>query len=92
MAEAIVAYNDYGWPALQKGGFDKNLIGYFTSDTGGLHQIIHLWKFNDDSDRRHHWDKLFQDPDFMDFAGKIRPLLMTQNNQLLNSAPWGPKP
>jgi len=92
MAEAARLYTEFGWPALQKGGFDAKLVGYFTSDTGGLHQIVHLWKFDDDADRRDHWNALFQDADFMGFATQFRPLLMTQQNQLLQAAPWGPHP
>ncbi len=92
MKDAVSAYNDKGWPALQKGGYEKKLVGYFISDTGGLHQIIHLWKFDDDADRRNHWDSLFSNDDFMSFAGELRPLLLSQQNQLLNAAPWGPHP
>ena len=32
------------------------------------------------------------DPEFMAFAAKIRPLIREQNNKLMLSAPWGPKP
>ena len=92
MPEAIKAYQDFGLPAIQKAGCESKLVGYFISDTGGLHQILHLWKFDDDADRRNHWNTLFTDDDFMVFAGKVRPLLMTQHNQLLNPAPWGPHP
>ncbi len=92
MAEAVRVYQEYGWPALQKGGFDAKLVGYFISDTGELHQLVHLWRFDDDADRRDHWRNLYGDVDFMAFAGKIRPLILTQKNQLLQSAPWGPQP
>jgi hypothetical protein len=34
MAEAVKLYQEIGFPALQKGGQDKKLIGYFQSDTG----------------------------------------------------------
>jgi hypothetical protein len=51
-----------------------------------------LWKFDDDADRRNFWSSLFKDEDFMVFASKIRPLLMSQKNQLLQAAPWGPHP
>ena len=90
--DAVEAYSQKGWPALKKGGFDKKLVGYFISDTGPLHQIVHLWKFDDDADRRNHWNSLFANDDFMDFAGDLRPLLLSQQNQLLNAAPWGPHP
>ncbi len=92
MPEGVRLYRDLGWPALQKGGFEKKLVGYFTTDTGTLHRLVHLWKFDDDADRRDHWGRLFQDEGFMAFAGQIRPLILTQENQLLLAAPWGPHP
>ena len=52
MAEAVKLYTEIGYPALQKGGQDKKLIGYFQADTGTLNQLVHLWKFDDDADRR----------------------------------------
>jgi NIPSNAP len=55
MAEAVKLYQEIGFPALQKGKHDKKLIGYFQGDTGTINQILHLWKFDDDADRRAHW-------------------------------------
>ncbi len=92
MKDVIAAYSDKGWPALKAGGYDKKLVGYFISDTGPLHQVVHLWKFDDDSDRRNHWSSLFSDDAFMSFAGDLRPLLLSQHSQLLNASPWGPHP
>jgi NIPSNAP len=34
MAEAVKLYTEFAYPALQKGGQDKKLIGYFQADTG----------------------------------------------------------
>jgi hypothetical protein len=34
MAEAVKLYQELGFPALQRGGQDKKLVGYFQSDTG----------------------------------------------------------
>ena len=92
MSEVVRLYTDEGWPALEVGGFGKNLIGYFISDTGQLHQLIHLWRFESDNDRRDFWKRLFANEEFMAFAAQIRPLIQTQEVQLLVSAPWGPKP
>jgi len=55
MAEATRLYQQLGFPALAKGGHDKKLIGYFQGDTGTINQLVHLWKFDDDADRRAHW-------------------------------------
>lgn len=93
MAEAVKLYGEFGWPALDNGGFAKKLVGYFQSDTGMINQLVHMWKFEDDADRRAHWAALFADPAFMDgFAAKFRPLVMTQEVKLLHPAPWGPNP
>lgn len=29
MGEAVKLYTEFGYPALNKGGFDKKLVGYF---------------------------------------------------------------
>ncbi len=92
MPEVIRLYKEFGWPALEAGGFAKNLIGYFVSDTGELHQLVHLWRFDSDDARRDFWRRLFEDKDFMAFAAQARPLVKTQVNQLLLAAPWGPHP
>jgi hypothetical protein len=92
MAEVTRLYSTLGWPALERGGFGAKLVGYFVSDTGELHQLVHLWRFESDDDRRAHWKRLFEDADFMAFAKQLRPLVKTQANQLLLAAPWGPHP
>ena len=92
MSEVVRLYQTLGYPALEAGGFSKNLIGYFTSDTGELHQLTHLWRFDSDDDRRAFWKRLFDDKDFMAFATQLRPLLRRQENRLLLAAPWGPHP
>jgi hypothetical protein len=90
MAEVTRLYKELGWPALSK--HPDKLVGYFTGDIGALNQLVHLWKFDDDADRRAFWAALFTDADFMAFAAQLRPLLQSQENKLLMAAPWGPHP
>ena len=92
MAEVVKLYTEVGYPALHKAGQDKKLVGYFQSDVGTINQLVHLWKFDDDADRRRHWQSVFANADFMSFAAKFRPLVMTQEVKLLLAAPWGPHP
>jgi NIPSNAP protein len=93
MTEAVKLYQEIGFPALQKGMHDRKLVGYFQADTGTINQIVHLWKFDDDADRREHRAALDSNKDFIDgFASKFRPLLMTQEVKLLQAAPGGPHP
>jgi len=92
MSEVIRLYETEGFPALEAGGFSAKLVGYFTGDIGALNELIHVWKFDDDAERRAFWTRLFKDEQFMAFAGKLRPLLREQNNKLMLNAPWGPRP
>lgn len=93
MGEATELYLKYGYPALEKGGHAKKLVGYFQGDTGTINQLTHIWKFDDDADRRAHWAAVFANPDFVEgFAAKFRPLVMTQEVKLMHPAPWGPHP
>jgi len=90
MSEVVEIYKSAGWPALAK--HPNKLVGYFTGDIGALNQLIHLWKFDDDADRRAFWAGIYADPDFMAFVGKLRPMLTLQENKLMMAAPWGPHP
>lgn len=92
MPEVMRLYTTLGWPAIEAGGFAGNCVGYFVSDTGELNQLVHLWRFESDEDRRQFWKRLFEDADFIAFAKQLRPLVKTQVNQLLLAAPWGPHP
>jgi hypothetical protein len=92
MAEAAKLYTEIGYPAFVKGGHAKKLVGYFQSDVGTINQLVHMWKFDDDADRRKHWAGVYADADFMQFAVKFRPLVMTQEVKLMLPAPWGPHP
>lgn len=88
MAAITELYRDQGWPVIEQ--HPKRLIGYFTGDVGAMNQIVHLWRFEDDADRRAFWRNLFADPAFMAFAAQLRPMLLSQENKLMLAAPWGP--
>ncbi|MDH3667382.1 MAG: NIPSNAP family protein [Paracoccaceae bacterium] len=92
MPEVIKLYQEIAWPVMEGEGFAPYLIGYFISDTGPLHQLIHLWRFEDDADRRAFWKRLYGSENFMRFAVQVRPLLQGQEVQLMMGAPWGPNP
>ena len=92
MGTVLELYSNEGWPALEAGGHSKFLVGYFVSDTGPLHQLIHIWRFGSDVERREFWKNLFADEAFMAFAAQLRPLVKQQEIQLMQAAPWGPRP
>jgi hypothetical protein len=90
MSNVVELYNAEGWPAIAK--LPPRLVGFFTGDVGALNQLVHLWKFEDDADRRAFWALANQNAELVAFVQKLRPLLASQENKLLMAAPWGPKP
>ncbi len=80
------------WAVLQAEGFSPHLVGYFVSDTGPLHQLIHIWRFDDDNARRDFWKRIYASDAFMAVAVRVRPLLTSQEVQLMVNAPFGPTP
>ena len=92
MGEVKRLFTTLGWPAYVEGKFDRNVVGFFISDTGDLHQLIIILRFDSDQDRRDFWKRLYADEKFMAFVKQFRPLIFSQNIQLMVSAPWGPQP
>ncbi len=64
------------------------LVGYYATETGALHQVIHMWAFTDLNERQERRDRLLLDPDFKRYVAKILPLLVNQNSQILRPAPF----
>ena len=92
MGEVKRLFTTLGWPAYVEGKFDRNVVGFFISDTGDLHQLIFILRFDSDQDRRDLWKRLYADEKIMVFIKQIRPFILSQNIQLMVSAPWGPQP
>ena len=88
LGQAIQIYNELGWPALKK--YNENIVRYFIGDVGVLNQIIHVWQFEDDNNRRELWKTIYADKDFIKFASEFRPLVLSQENKLMTAAPWTP--
>jgi len=65
MATVLELYRNKGYPAFSDQE-KYRLVGYFTSDTGALNQIVHLWRFKDDAERREHWKGVYANAAFMD--------------------------
>jgi hypothetical protein len=69
-------------------------VGYFFADTGTINQLVHVWKFEDDNDRRAFRRRLFADKNFMEApdAGAMGSSSLTRWLALLKDvavAVWG---
>lgn len=66
------------------------LVGYFSSDIGTLHQIMHMWAYKDFQERSERRARLTTDPRWKAYVQKIRPLQISQENKILIPAPFSP--
>ena len=83
MPEIVALYREKAWPAIA-----RHCVGYFITETGALHQLVHIWRFEDDVDRRAFWETLLGCDAFP--LAEIRSVLVSQEIQLMREAPWGP--
>ena len=67
-----------------------NLVGYYTTTTGELNQIIHMWGYSDPVDREVRRARLWADPGFIEFSKKAYPLIVRQHNVLLQPTSFSP--
>ncbi len=65
-----------------------NLLGYYQVEFGPQNQIVHMWGYEDLSDRQARRKALIQDTSWQDYVKKIRPLVRNQENKLLLPAPF----
>ncbi len=66
------------------------LFGYFTTEFGPLNQIIHMWAYEDLSDRARRRAELVAHPGWQTYLAKVRPFILSQENKLLIPVPFAP--
>jgi len=67
------------------------MLGYYTRDIGELNQLVYFWPFTSMDDRTRRRTQLMADAAFKAFRGKIRHLVVKQENTLLIPAVPNPK-
>ena len=70
--------------------FLGRMVGYFTTEFGTLHQIVHMWAYRDLAERAERRARLAQEPDWRAFQEKTASLIVKQENRLLLPTPFSP--
>lgn len=68
-----------------------NLIGYFTTETGVLNQVVQLWAYENAADRDERRARLWADPAWQAFGEFALPLIQHQENRLLKPTAFSPR-
>lgn len=66
------------------------MVGYFTTEVGPLHQIVHLWAYRDMNERAERRARMAANDRWKAYVAKIRPLVVKQENKILLPAPFSP--
>eukprot|EP00760_Papus_ankaliazontas_P035898 PhM_4_TR8073/c0_g1_i1/m.49587 len=62
----------------------SKLLGYWSTEIGGVNQVVHIWAYDSLTHRRHVRDTLVRDQQwFNSYMSIMRPMLVSQDNSLL---------
>jgi hypothetical protein len=86
--EMVRLYGEEGL-ALQQRYLGK-FIGYFSTETGNLNQVVFMWGYDSLDDRAARRERLAQDPEWQRYLKKVVQLIVTQENRILKPAPFSP--
>jgi hypothetical protein len=64
------------------------MVGYYTTETGELNQIVHLWAYQSLDERSERRSTLLGHPGFRAYVAKMLPLLQKQESRILRAAPF----
>lgn len=65
-----------------------NCIGFYQTDIGTQHQIVHLWAYTDLNDRTRRRAAMMADPAWNAYLSKASPLFTHMENAILRPAPF----
>jgi hypothetical protein len=86
IGDYIKAYAAEGL-AIQKPILGR-LVGYYSTEFGPLNQVIHMWAYETLAERAERRTKLFANQDWLNYLGKVRPFIASQESKLLVPAPF----
>ena len=88
VAEMIKLYGEEGLAFQQR--YLGKFLGYFSTETGNLNQVVFLWGYDSLEDRAARRERMALDPGWQAYLKKVVPLIMTQENRILKPAPFSP--
>jgi hypothetical protein len=84
----VKLYGDEGLALQQR--FLGKFIGYFSTETGNLNQVVFMWGYDSLDDRAARRERMAQDPEWKRYLQKVLQLIVTQENRILKPAPFSP--
>jgi len=67
------------------------LVGYYVSEFGDLNQIVHMWAYEDHSERESRRSALFSDPRWIDVVARLYEMIDRMENRILMPTSFSPQ-
>ena len=81
-AQLVDAYSNEGIAILER--VLGTMVGFWSVDTGGdIDELIQIWQFDSDDDRRRRREALWKDPEWLDFATRFGYLSTKRSMRIL---------
>ncbi|MFT3853836.1 MAG: NIPSNAP family protein [Ilumatobacteraceae bacterium] len=81
----VQAYLDEGLAILRRVLGEDALVGLWTVELGGsMDEMIQIWGFDSEEDRRARRAALWEDPAWLDFAKRFGPLIVRRSMRALD--------
>jgi hypothetical protein len=65
-----------------------HLVGYYSVEVGPLNQVVHLWAYDSLDERARRRAALWADKAWLAYVAEAGGLVVSQENQILNPAPF----
>ncbi len=81
-------YEKSGWPLQQK--YLGRCIGFFQTEIGELHHIVHLWAYDDVAHRERARAEMAKDPEWQKFVHGQPPGMISQVVRIMTPVSFSP--
>ncbi len=88
LKEWLDFYAEHGFPVQHK--YLGKCIGFFTSEIGTLHQVVHLWAYDDLAHRERARAEMAKDPAWQHYVHNQPKVLVTQESKILVPTAFSP--
>ena len=86
MGEYLKLFEQYGLPVQRRHLGEP--LGYFVTEHGQLHQVVHLWGYDSLADMEQKRATRNADPAWDDYMARTDGLVVSQENKLTRPTAW----
>lgn len=86
MGKYLAIFEEHGLPVQQRHLGEP--LGYFVTEHGELHQVVHLWGYESLADMEQRRAKRDADPAWAEYMGMTDGLVVSQSNKLARPTAW----